>query len=106
MSSAVDSLTQPQTWRPRSQKLGVFLILSVIVGGAIALGTFGWQQSVLLILGSLFGISLYHASFGFASSYRKLFVYGETKGIFAQILMLALATILFAPILIQGSLWH
>jgi uncharacterized membrane protein YedE/YeeE len=105
MSSAADSLAQPQTWRPRSQKLGVFLILSVIVGGAIALGTFGWQQSVLLILGSLFGISLYHASFGFASSYRKLFVYGETKGIFAQILMLALATILFAPILIQGSLW-
>lgn len=105
MSIAANVLSQPQTWRPRSQKIGVLLLLAMIIGGAIALSTFGWQQSLLLILGCLFGISLYHASFGFASSYRKLFVYGEMQGVFAQILMLALATLLFAPILIQGSLW-
>lgn len=98
-------LTLPQTppIQPRSQKGLTLLILAILTIGMIALSIYGWRQSVLFLIGILFGISLYHASFGFASAYRKLFVYGEVKGIFAQILMLTVATILFAPILIKGS---
>ncbi|MDX2216050.1 MAG: YeeE/YedE family protein [Oculatellaceae cyanobacterium bins.114] len=51
----------------------------------------------------MFGLTLYHASFGFASSYRKLFVYRDVRGVLAQILMLAIATLIFAPFLLTGN---
>lgn len=103
----MSSFTIPQTpqIQPRSQRRLTLLILAILMVGAIALSIYGWRQSILFGIGILFGISLYHASFGFASAYRKLFVYGEVKGIFAQILMLTVATILFAPILIKGSVF-
>jgi uncharacterized protein len=83
----------------------VLLVLSILTAGATALSLFGWRQSVLFLIGSLFGISLYHASFGFASAYRKLFVYGEVKAVLSQVLMLIISTLLFAPILITGSVF-
>jgi uncharacterized membrane protein YedE/YeeE len=93
----------PQSLQPRSQRLIVLLVLAILIAGAVALSEFGWRQSVLFLIGGLFGVSLYHASFGFASAYRNLFAYGEVKPIRAQILMLLTATVLFAPILISGS---
>jgi hypothetical protein len=75
----------------------------VFVAGAIALNLFGWRQSLLFLIGGLFGITLYHASFGFASSYRKLFVHREVNGILAQLLMLSVATVLFLPFLVSGT---
>ncbi|WP_416668934.1 YeeE/YedE family protein [Egbenema bharatensis] len=99
------SLRQPQTLQPRTQKPIAFLLLAVLVVGAVTLSVFGWRQSVLFLIGSLFGISLYHASFGFASSYRRLFIYGETKGVQAQVLMLIIATLLFAPILTREAVF-
>lgn len=81
----------------------LLILLVIITGGAIALTLFGWRQTLLFLIGSLFGISLYHASFGFASAYRRLFIHQEVNGVLAQILMLAVATLLFAPFLISGS---
>lgn len=68
-----------------------------------AAGTEGWRQGTLALVGVLFGVTLYHASFGFASAYRHFFVSGDGRGILAQLLMLALATALFAPLLISGT---
>lgn len=106
MSNASElSLRQPQSFQPRTQKPIVLLLLAVLVVGAVTLSVLGWRQSVLFLIGSLFGISLYHASFGFASSYRRLFIYGETKGVQAQVLMLIIATLLFAPILTREAVF-
>lgn len=69
----------------------------------VAASTQGWRQAVLALIGVLFGVSLYHASFGFASAYRHFIVRGDSRGILAQLLMLAVSTALFAPILISGS---
>jgi uncharacterized protein len=99
------SLRQPQSLQPRTQKPIAFLLLAILVVGAVFLSSFGWRQSVLFLIGSLFGISLYHASFGFASSYRRLFIYGETRGVQAQVLMLIIATLLFAPILTREAVF-
>ncbi len=88
---------------PRPQTLMLLILLVIITAGTIALTLFGWRQSLLFLMGSLFGISLYHASFGFASAYRRLFIHQEVNGVLAQILMLAVATLLFAPFLISGS---
>lgn len=103
-SSEISLSRYPDRLQPPQQTI-VFLILAILTGGAIALSLFGWQQSVLFLIGGLFGISLYHASFGFASAYRKLFVYGDVKGVLSQVLMLTIATLLFAPILVTGSVF-
>jgi hypothetical protein len=92
-----------QSLRPRSQRLLLTLILTLFAFGTVVLTRYGWQQSVLFLIGGLFGVTLYHASFGFSSAYRKLFVYRDVQGVLAQLLMLAIATVLFAPILTTGS---
>jgi uncharacterized protein len=82
-----------------------YLLLGAIAFAAIGLSIYGWQQSVLFLIGILLGVTLYHGSFGFASAYRAMFTVGDVSGVLAQVLMLALATILFAPILISGSIF-
>ncbi len=103
MSNASGLTLPPQSVQPPTQRAIVLFVLALLTTGAVALSGFGWRQSVLFLIGSLFGVSLYHASFGFASAYRKLFIYGEVKAIRAQMLMLIAATVLFAPILISGA---
>ncbi|WNZ27010.1 YeeE/YedE family protein [Leptolyngbya sp. NK1-12] len=103
MSNASGLTLPPQSVQPPTQRAIVLFVLALLTAGAVALSGFGWRQSVLFLIGSLFGVSLYHASFGFASAYRRLFVYGEVRAIRAQLLMLMAATVLFAPILISGA---
>lgn len=63
----------------------------------------GWRMRALLLLGMALGATLYLASFGFTSAYREFMLRRETAGMRAQLLMLALATVLFAPVLAAGS---
>ncbi|MGQ0525837.1 MAG: YeeE/YedE family protein [Betaproteobacteria bacterium] len=63
----------------------------------------GWRMRLLLLLGMALGATLYLTSFSFTSAYRSLLSRGETAGVQAQLLMLAIATVLFAPVLAAGS---
>lgn len=94
----MNPLPTPQLKRPAL--LVIISLMSVLV---VAASTQGWRQGVLALIGALFGVSLYHASFGFASAYRHFIVRGDSRGILAQLLMLAVSTALFAPILISGT---
>ena len=64
---------------------------------------YGLERSLLFLLGAAIGLVLYHAAFGFASSWRKLLSEGRGEGLRAQMLMLAVATAIFLPLLEQGS---
>ncbi|WOD39024.1 YeeE/YedE family protein [Nodosilinea sp. E11] len=88
--------------KPRSQSPALYILLALVVVLVVGVSGFGWQQSALALVGTLFGLTLYQASFGFASSYRHLLVRGDGRGVLAQVLMLGLATVLFAPLLISG----
>lgn len=77
--------------------------LLLLTAGAVALSSYGWRHSMLFLLGGLLGVSLYHSGFGFASAYRKLVVQREVRGLLAQLVMLAIATLLFAPVLASGT---
>jgi len=80
--------------------------LVLLVAGLAALAVqFGARQAALLGLGVALGLVLYHALFGFASSWRALVSDGRGAGLRAQMAMLALATLLFLPALDAGSLF-
>jgi uncharacterized membrane protein YedE/YeeE len=48
---------------------------------------------------------LYHAAFGFTAAFRALVGVGDTRGLRAQMIMLAAATVLFAPMLSAGTVF-
>jgi len=79
--------------------------LSIFVALLILSSQYGWRQSVLFVIGVLLGITLYKSSFGFASAYRKLILNRDGQGIYAQLLMLSITTILFAPLLSAGKIF-
>ncbi len=76
----------------------------LLAGGALALAdSFAWRQAALYLLGGALGVVLYHAAFGFASSWRRFLAEGRGEGLRAQLLMLALASLVFFPVLEQGN---
>lgn len=88
--------------QPRPQLWPLLIIAALVSALTLAAGSHGWRQAALTLVGVLFGATLYHSGFGFASAYRQLLVRGDGRGVLAQVLMLALATALFAPLLISG----
>jgi len=101
MSSSVSGEPLSAPFRP--DRLIIAIALALFTVGAITLTRYGWQQSLLFLIGGLLGLTLYHSSFGFASAYRKLLVHRDARGAIAQIIMLAIATVLFAPTLAAGT---
>ncbi|HEY6211613.1 MAG TPA: YeeE/YedE family protein [Vicinamibacterales bacterium] len=60
------------------------------------------RQASLFLVGALAGIVLYHAAFGFTSSWRAFIVDARGRGIRAQMLMLAVTCAVFFPALGSG----
>lgn len=85
------------------QALPLALALAAFALGSTRLAAGGWRPVALWGIGLALGLTLYHASFGFASAYRRMFVARDMRGVQAQLLMLAIATLLFAPVLAGGS---
>jgi uncharacterized membrane protein YedE/YeeE len=84
----------------------VALAGGVLLGlGALALGTESWRHGALLVIGALLGASLYHGAFGFTAAYRRAIVERDVAGVLAQLVMLGLAMLLFAPLLMAGEVF-
>jgi uncharacterized membrane protein YedE/YeeE len=64
-----------------------------------------WRQAALFIVGAFAGVVLYHAAFGFTSSWRVFIADRRGAGLRAQMLMLALTCAVFFPLLASGSLF-
>ena len=69
---------------------------------AMILISAGVIQGVLYIIGIGLGVTLLHARFGFTSAFRRLVSVGNVQGLQAHMIMLAVATTLFAIILGTG----
>ena len=82
------------------------LALALLLGGAAYVANAATGRSaVLYLLGAALGLVLYHAAFGFASGWRAFVAEGRGANLRAQMLMLAVATAIFLPILDGGSLF-
>ena len=104
MSSIVSSPTR-RSLSPPFGSAG-FVSLAVLLIGTLALGIFyGPAHGALFLVGGGLGIALYHASFGFTSAWREFILDGRGRGLRAQMVLLAVAVVLFFPALAAGSLF-
>ena len=87
--------------RPAALLAGAALLLgALLIGQAVSP-----HQALLYLLGAALGLVLYHAAFGFTSAWRVFIADRRGEGLRAQMVMLALATVLFFPVLASGSLF-
>lgn len=97
----------PEVSAPRASGTQVGVVTAaaaLLLGGAAWLGAdYGVRHGALLLVGAGCGLVLYHAAFGFTAAFRALVTIGDGRGIRAQMLMLAVATALFAPVLASGE---
>jgi len=64
------------------------------------------NQALLFVLGLLMGMTLLYGAYGFSGAYRALLQDRDMTGVVAQLIMLGLAIVLFAPILAQGTIFN
>jgi uncharacterized membrane protein YedE/YeeE len=81
------------------------------VSGVFALATL-WivvsshtKLGLLFLVGLGLGVTLYHASFGFTGAYRRALLGKDLSGVAAQLVMLGVASVLFAPVLAAGEVF-
>jgi len=67
--------------------------------------TFGESKPWLFLIGIGMGVALYHAAFGFTGAYRRAILQRDISGVTAQMVMLAAAMVLFAPVLAAGQIF-
>lgn len=93
------------TMLPRKSPLtlvaGAVLLLAALTVGV----AFEARIGVLMVVGGLLGMVLYHAAFGFTAAWRVFIAERRGRGLRAQMLMLAIAVLLFFPALGDGSLF-
>lgn len=78
--------------------------LALLAAGSLYLArSVHWRQAALLLVGGAAGVTLYHAAFGFTSAWRVLISDRRGAGLRAQMLMLAVACVLFFPVLAGGE---
>ncbi|SEQ86372.1 hypothetical protein SAMN05216548_108131 [Faunimonas pinastri] len=83
----------------------VFALLVLVAGAVYLYAGFNGRQSALYILGGALGLVLYHASFGFTSAWRVFIADRRGAGLRAQMVMLAVGSLLFFPALGAGTLF-
>lgn len=84
-----------------------FVIGTVAVFTGV-LGLLLWREApadrlLLFAIGGGLGVALYHAAFGFTAGWRNFVVHRRSGGLRAQLFLLGLASVLFAPVLASGA---
>lgn len=78
-----------------------FVAIALFVVGFFLLGNIvSYKQALLYLIAGVLGLTLYHAHYGFTSSFRSFLTSGRGVGIRAQMILFLLANILFLPILV------
>ncbi|KAA3629822.1 MAG: YeeE/YedE family protein [Proteobacteria bacterium] len=105
MASDAGSLARTPGAAPRTQWWGLGIAALAAHGLFAQAISGGGRLALLLTIGLLLGFTLYHAAFGFTGAYHRLFTQRDTRGVEAQLVMVAAASLLFAPLLAQGELF-
>ncbi|MBU9676140.1 YeeE/YedE family protein [Burkholderia multivorans] len=79
--------------------------IAIVVGTTYLARVADARIAALFVVGALLGVTLYHAAFGFTSAWRVFIADGRGAGLRAQMVMLAIGTALFFPVLAAGTLF-
>ena len=104
----MSTITQPiiASTRTTAPPLGPAVVALVIAALGLYLNAVvSWRQAALLVVGTVAGVVLYHAAFGFTSSWRVFISDRRGAGLRAQMLMLAVTCAVFFPLLAAGSIF-
>ena len=102
-SNILSSPARPASVGVASQA-SLWLAAAAILAFAVYLHAWlGWRQSALFMVGTFAGIVLYHAAFGFTSSWRVFISDRRGAGLRAQMVMLAATCVVFFPLLAAGT---
>lgn len=104
MSTVASPLSAPER-QPLLGAPGLGALAALIVGTLFLGYAYGPKHGALFLVGGGLGIALYHAAFGFTSAWRVFIMDGRGRGLRVQMILLALAVILFFPFLASGSLF-
>ncbi|AIC93730.1 MULTISPECIES: YeeE/YedE family protein [Shouchella] len=102
----MSTIAQQEERKPLNPPQRLLVIVGIVV--AILLTVFlaltqHVVQPLLALIGIGLGFTLFHARFGFTSAFRRLASVGNGQSLRAHMLMLAVACLLFAPILAIGT---
>ena len=99
-------MSRSLTLSPERRSFAPWLAIILLLLGAVFLqNSVGSHQVLLLIVGAALGLTLYHAAFGFTSAWRVFIDDRRGAGLRAQMVMLAVAVVLFFPALGAGTLF-
>ncbi|WP_051373242.1 YeeE/YedE family protein [Spiribacter curvatus] len=88
---------------PEAPRIDRFIVITAVAGLSVMAGLVALEAPTdrvwLLLIGAGLGIALYHAAFGFTAGWRTLVTNQRSGGMRAQMLLLAIATVLFVPVL-------
>ncbi len=84
-----------------------YLYLALVVSAAIELHLLSLEGVSFLLfpVGIGMGLALYQAAFGFTAAYRNAIIERDISGVAAQLIMLGVAMVLFAPVLANGEIF-
>jgi uncharacterized membrane protein YedE/YeeE len=85
--------------KPADQPTTLWIALTILAISLILQNEFDTRHALLFLIGTGLGISLMHALFGFTGGWRRFQRERRSVGIRAQLLLLALSSILFFPII-------
>lgn len=87
-------------WNLIRNRSALWIAMSLLALLALTVGSeYGWRRGLLVVVGGLLGVALYHASFGFTSAWRVFVFERRGAGLQAQLVMLAVAVTIFFPLL-------
>jgi len=106
MSSVDTAVSGTPNEKTLFTKLPLIIAFALLGGGMLWLQQeVSGQQALLLLVGALLGLTLYHAAFGFTTAWRNFILNRRGKGLRAQMIMLAVGVCLFFPALSIGELF-
>jgi uncharacterized membrane protein YedE/YeeE len=98
-------MVSPVAQHVRINRTPLAIVALLIIGGSLYLRyAVGGRQVALYLVGTLVGVSLYHAAFSFPSAWRSFIVDRMGAGLRAQMTMLAVGSALFVPTLSVGKI--
>jgi uncharacterized membrane protein YedE/YeeE len=77
-----------------------FTLFLFILGFFFLGSSVSYKQASLYLIAGVLGLTLYHAHYGFTSSFRSFLVSGRGLGIRAQMILFLAANLLFLPLLL------